>query len=135
MAMKVRKNTAAPVKKSNLRSDKTDTLKKKTLEALERSLGIVTAACKNADIHRATFYEWLQKDPAFKAEVEAIQDIALDFAESQLHQNIRNGDTTSIIFYLKTKGKRRGFIEKSEHDVRTGSLTVEVEYIKGDGQQ
>ena len=42
------------------KSDKSDTLKKKTLEALEKSLGVVTSACKNVGIARSTFYEWLK---------------------------------------------------------------------------
>jgi len=93
--------------------DKTDTIKKATLEALEKSLGVVTTAVKQVGIARSTFYEWL-KDSSFKAEVDSIQDIALDFAESQLHQQIQGGNTAATIFYLKTKGKKRGYVERQE---------------------
>ena len=86
---------------------------KAVIEALEKSLGVVTTACKQVGIGRTQFYEWL-KDPEFKAEVDAIQDIALDFAESQLHQQIKGGNTAATIFYLKTKGKRRGYVERQE---------------------
>ena len=65
--------------------DKSDTIKKATLEALEKSLGVVTTAVKQVGIARSTFYEWL-KDNEFRNKVESIQDIALDFAESQLHK-------------------------------------------------
>ena len=41
----------------------------------------------------------------------------MDFAESQLHQQIKDGSVAATIFYLKTKGKKRGYIEKSELDV------------------
>ena len=40
--------------------------------------------------------------------------MALDFAESQLHKQIQNGEVSSTIFYLKTKGKKRGYIERQE---------------------
>lgn len=93
--------------------DKSDSIKKATLEALEKSLGVVTTAVKQVGIARSTFYEWM-KDPEFKAEVDSIQDIALDFAESQLHQQIKGGNTAATIFYLKTKGKRRGYVERQE---------------------
>lgn len=84
------------------------------LEALEKSLGIVTTACKFTGTMRSTHYEWMQSDPDYKTAVEGIADIALDFAESQLHKQIQKGEVTSTIFYLKTKGKKRGYIEKSE---------------------
>jgi len=38
----------------------------------------------------------------------------IDFAESKLYQNIKAGDNTAIIFYLKTQAKHRGYIERSE---------------------
>ena len=101
--------------------DKSDTLKKATLEALEKSLGVVTTAVKQVGIARSTFYEWM-KDHEFKMQVDDIQNIALDFAESQLHKQIRDGSTSATIFYLKTKGKNRGYIERQEiqHDTDTG---------------
>lgn len=88
--------------------------KQELLEALRESLGIVTMACENVGVGRSTFYEWLRDDPEFKAEVDDINNRALDFVESKLFGNIENGDVASIIFYLKTKGKARGYIEKQE---------------------
>ena len=93
--------------------NKTEHNKRAIIEALEKSLGVVTTACKQVGIGRTQFYEWL-KDPTFKTEVDSIQDIALDFAESQLHQQIQGGNTSANIFYLKTKGKRRGYVERQE---------------------
>ena len=90
------------------------TLKKAMLEALRKSLGIVTTACLNAGISRETHYRWLKEDPEYKIEVEALEDVVLDFAESQLHKSINNGSDTATIFFLKTKGKKRGYIEKQE---------------------
>lgn len=94
----------------------TDILKKAMLEALEKSLGIVTTACKSTGISRETHYRWLREDAEYKEQVDGITDIALDFAESKLHKQIDKGDTTATIFYLKTKGKKRGYIERQEFD-------------------
>ena len=91
-----------------------DNEKKKMLAALERSLGVVTSACKAIGISRQTHYNWLNDDAAYKAEVESIEDIALDFAESQLHKQIQDGEVSSTIFFLKTKGKKRGYVERQE---------------------
>ena len=84
------------------------------IEALEASLGVVTTACETVGISRKTHYEWLKIDPEYKEAVESVADIALDFAESQLHKQIQNGEVSSTIFYLKTKGKKRGYVERTE---------------------
>ena len=88
--------------------------KESILKALEQSLGVVTVACKKADVPRSTFYKWINEDEAFAIAVNDIENIALDFAESQLHSQIGNGNTSATIFYLKTKGKNRGYIERQE---------------------
>ena len=102
---------------------KSDILKKQVVEALEKSLGVVTTACKQTGVNRSTFYEWYNKDEEFKKAVDSIGDIALDFAESQLHKQIKDGNTPATIFYLKTKGKRRGYIERQEITGADGSPT------------
>jgi len=87
------------------------------IEALTKALGIVTLACKDVNIARQTHYRWMQEDEDYKQAVEDVADIALDFAESKLHKQIEKEDTTATIFYLKTKGKKRGYIERQEFDM------------------
>jgi hypothetical protein len=86
---------------------------------LEKSLGVVTAACKAVDIARTTHYLWMDTDSEYKAAVEELSDVAIDFAESQLHKQIKEGNSTATIFFLKTKGKKRGYVERQEIDVNT----------------
>jgi hypothetical protein len=90
------------------------TLKKAMIEALEKSLSVVTTACKQVGINRSTHYEWLKADEEYAKEVKNLENIVLDFAESQLHKQILDGNTTATIFLLKTKGKSRGYIERQE---------------------
>jgi hypothetical protein len=98
------------------KSDNSNTIKRKTalLAALEKSLGVVTSACRLTKIDRSTFYQWMKDDPEFKAAVDELSDVALDFGESQLFKQIQNGVPSSTIFFLKTKGKKRGYIERTE---------------------
>ena len=84
------------------------------LEALEASLGIVTTAAKKVGIHRKTHYDWMRTDEAYRMAVRDIDDVAVDFAESQLHRLIKEGNPAANIFFLKTKGKHRGYIERTE---------------------
>jgi hypothetical protein len=95
---------------------KTDTHKKAMIEALRASLGIVSEAADACGISRQQHYQWVKDDSVYKEQVDAIGDMAIDFAETALKKKISDGDTTAIIFYLKTKGKRRGFVERSEID-------------------
>ena len=93
---------------------KTRKSKERVLEELIKSRGIVTNACNLANVSRAMFYKWKEDDPEFLRAVEDVEDIALDFVESALHRQINDGNPASTIFYLKTKGKRRGYIEKQQ---------------------
>lgn len=112
-----------------------DNIKAKVLDALEKYHGIVSTACKSIGLARSTFYLWLKEDKDFSDKVEEITEVAIDFVEGKLFEKITGikvqaGENvyenppsdTAIIFYLKTKGKKRGYVEKTEQ-----SITVNVE--------
>ena len=104
--------------------NKNEHLKKaQLLKALEKSLGIVSTACKSVGISRTTYYKYYNEDKDFKWSVDSIGDIALDCAESQLFELIKEKNVTAIIFYLKTKGKKRGYIEKQEANHNSNNIT------------
>lgn len=109
-------------------SNKKKQYKKAIIEALEKSLGVVTTACKQVGISRKTYYQYLKEDPDFAAEVNDVQNVALDFAESQLHKQIQDGSTAATIFLLKTKGKKRGFVERQEVEHRGGIESTLIEW-------
>ena len=111
--------------------DRTEQHKKAMLDALEKSLGVVTAACKVVGIGRTTHYLWMDTDPEYKAAVESLSDVALDFAESQLHKQIKDGNSTATIFFLKTKGKKRGYVERQEVEAVNGKM-FQIEVLGGD---
>lgn len=100
--------------------------KKAMYDALVANMNVVTTAAKNVGIERTTHYLWLRKDENYKAWVSQIDDITHDFAETALLRQIREGNTTAIIFYLKTKAKHRGYVERSEvHSKVEGVLTAD----------
>ena len=109
---------------------KTDILKKNLLAALEKSLGIVTTACKIVDCNRSTFYKYYNNDQDCKNAVDELENLTLDFVESKLHKQIKDDNTTATIFYLKTKGKKRGYVERREvemtAEVSTSKLSPEA---------
>jgi hypothetical protein len=86
----------------------------------------VTTACQTARIGRRTFYDWREKKPAFFEALEDVMEARIDIAEACLHKNIKAGDSTSIIFFLKTKGKERGYVEKETSSVKVAKILEEV---------
>lgn len=100
--------------KRELADDKQRLQKQAFVEALKRNLGIITTACEKVGIVRQTFYNWMAKDPEFAEQVRGIKELTLDFVESQLLKQIEGGNTTATIFYLKTQGKQRGYVETQE---------------------
>lgn len=100
-----------------MKTDKTDKRKKEMLKALEKTLGVVTTACNMINISRETHYNWLKTDPEYADKVEQLENISLDFAEAKLYKLIEQGETAAVIFFLKTKGKRRGYIEKVQTEL------------------
>lgn len=99
---------------------------KDVLKALEETHGVITEACKKAGYARSAFYLAMDKDPQLKKAVEDIQEQAIDYVESQLFKNIREGNITGQIFYLKTKGKHRGYVEKTQvQQETTGSISFD----------
>jgi hypothetical protein len=104
--------------------NKNEQLKKEQLlTALTNSLGIVSTACETIGTSRTTYYKYYNNDLDFKGQVDSISDIALDCAESQLLELIKEKNITAIIFYLKTKGKKRGYIEKQEVNHNSNNIT------------
>jgi len=103
--------------------NRTEHHKKAILEALEKTLGVVTKACKLAKVGRTQYYTWLKEDEEFAKQVQEIDNVALDFAESSLHEQIKDKVPTSTIFYLKTKGRKRGYIETKDITNNGGSFT------------
>ena len=108
------------------REVKTGARKRAFLEAYEASACNVSRACKGIGISRNTFYEWRKSDPVFAMMAMEQEEAMLDFAESMLHEGIKAGKTAEIIFYLKTKGQKRGYIERQRLDV-----TSEVPDLSG----
>ena len=105
------------------KNNKKQQIKKQLVVALEQSLGVVTTACKKVGIDRTTFYRYYNEDKNFKNEVDDIQEVAIDFVESQLFKQIKDGNTTATIFFLKTKGRKRGYIEKQQVE-HSGEVSI-----------
>lgn len=100
--------------RSEIIKDKSDNHKNAMMEALKATHGNVSAAAAKVDISRKQHYEWLKTDPEYAQTVHDIQEGIVDFSESALLKQIKEGNIAAIIFHLKTQGKRRGYVERIE---------------------
>ena len=103
------------MEKNTKKAHKTQKINKKEtfLQCLKGKMCHISKACEAANISRKTYYRWIE-DQEFKDQVEAVNEGLNDHVEHQLLQKIDSGDTTAIIFFLKTRAKDRGYVEKQE---------------------
>lgn len=95
------------------------------IEAIEKCFGNLSAVAKSFGVSRPTVYKWLNSNKALKQAHDDATETFLDIAENKLMAQINKGDTTAIIFALKTKGKKRGYVEKQEIEFsKTDTLNV-----------
>lgn len=92
----------------------------------------ITATCAALNISRRTFYQKKKKSKSLQDLLAEADESILDFAESKLIEHINNNDITSLIFFLKTKGKKRGYVERTEHDVNANPFQELMESIGSD---
>ena len=106
---------------------RTEKNKKRILEEMEKSKGIVTVACKRVGIKPKTYYEWIKQDKVFEQKADEIEWSQRSFVESKLIRKIANDNTACIIFYLKCNHPK--YKVKSEIDVNDSR---ELEQIRSD---
>jgi len=94
----------------------------KIIQVYEKKGCNITATCTALGISRKTFYEWKEKKKKLAEGLEEVDESILDWAESKLKEHIDNNDLQALIFFLRTKGKKRGYVEKTETDVNINAF-------------
>lgn len=109
------------------------TNKNTVLEKLIESQGNISEACKAAGIARRTFYLWKDEDAEFAEKADEITEATIDAVEGYLMKEMKAGNPACIIFFLKTRAKHRGYVEKSE--VENTIKGVKGKYVLPDGTE
>jgi transposase len=86
------------------------------VEAIKGSGGLVSTVASRLGCSRRTVYRYMNRYSTVKEALKEEREKVLDTAEGELVHLIRDrshpGHTTAIIFYLKTIGKGRGYVER-----------------------
>tara|TARA_R100000655_G_scaffold110106_1_gene167681 strand:+ start:301 stop:672 length:372 start_codon:yes stop_codon:yes gene_type:complete len=107
-------------------------------DAINKAGGFISIACKSLGCTRKTIYNYIEKYPELKEVVNDIREHYLDIAEASLIQKVKDGNTPELLFYLKTIGKTRGYVEKQQIDLSSGDdqiKKIEIEIIKPKGNE
>ena len=84
--------------------------------------GFVTSAAKRLGCDPKTVYRYMERYAPLKDVLGEARESSVDLAESKLMEAINAGNLTAVIFFLKTQGKSRGYVERSEHDFTASSM-------------
>lgn len=82
---------------------RTTKAKRKFLDYLRESAGIITMACAQTGVSRGAYYKWVNKDPEFAAEVDDIMQEQLGEVEDKLLMATMRSEPWAIMFLLKNK--------------------------------
>ena len=85
--------------------------------AIHGSKGFVTVVGKRLGCSARHVYNLLDKYATARDALADERESMRDFAEGMLYKRIEGGDTTAIIFYLKTQAKERGYVERTQQEV------------------
>ena len=99
-----------------------DKYKKNLLTALRNHAGLVSPACREVGISRQQFYYYMKHDKEFAEAVEDIYEETIDFVESKLLEKIQQGSERSILFFMKYRGKKRGYTDNI--DITSNGETI-----------
>ncbi len=103
-----------------------DVKKETYINTLEKCFGNISKACLSVGVSRTTIYNWMKEDAEFRDRVDNINEYIIDEVENHLFDQIKEGSTAATIFYLKTKAKHRGYVEKQEVDHTTNGKELDT---------
>ena len=109
--------------------------KRQVSEALLAANGLRAAAAAMLGCSPSTVTAYIDRHPELKQVCEDAIESTLDVAETMLHRNIKKGREASIFFFLKCKGKGRGYVEQPQQVELTGQLTIDTVRTMLDGAE
>ncbi len=88
--------------------------KKELAVALKENAGNMAAAGRRFHVSRQRIWEIVDADPKLRALVDDLSETFIDFAENKLFQAIKKGNIYATCFFLRTRGRHRGYSERLE---------------------
>ena len=104
--------------------------KEKVLRAIKGSAGIVSEVAKKLNCDWKTAHKYIHKYDETRLALENEGEELIDNAEMAMHNLISEGDGMMIRYYLSTKGRKRGYVERQEIEQSvTGKQIIKISYV------
>lgn len=99
------------------------------IKMIHEKSGNVSNVAKFFQLSRQTMHKYINDHPTVQAALEESREKMIDNVESALYSQALAGNTTAMIFFLKTRGKKRGYVERQEITGKDGNdVTIKVVY-------
>ena len=95
------------------------------IDAIPGSAGIITTIAKRVGCAWHTAKKYIEKYATAKRAYEDECESILDLAEVQVIKQLQRGDGSMLRWYLSTKGKNRGYVERVEQE-QIGEVTWRI---------
>ena len=101
------------------------------IDVIPGTAGIISTIARRVGCAWHTAKKYIEKYATIKRVYEDECESMLDLAELEALKLIKGGDGSMIRWYLSTKGKDRGYVERREHE-QIGKIVIEVVYVDSD---
>lgn len=102
---------------------------------IEKLKGNVAAVARSFGKSRTAVYDKINGNKRLQKALVDSRQTMLDNVESKLYQKALDGDTTAMIFFLKTQGKSRGYTERQEITGANGGPVETVSFYIPDNDR
>lgn len=96
----------------------------KIIPLIEEYMGNLSLVARKLGVSRTTVYRFMENKPTLQLALTDAREKMVDNVESKLYSKALDGDTTSMIFFLKTQGKSRGYVERQEVTGADGGAVI-----------
>src|SRR5688500_9680883 len=101
--------------------------REKLIHEIWANKGKVGLVAQRLGVTTATIYNYAKQYSTVKNAIDAARDHAdellVDTAELKLHTSVLAGEAWAVRYTLGTKGRNRGYVERSELDVKVSDVS------------
>lgn len=104
------------------------------IKALEQTKGQIHLAARRLGISPQTIYNHAEKSQKIRECIDNQRGEMIDTAELALYNAVLKGEPWAVQYTLKTIGKDRGYVEKTEIDSKVENSGNIIVYLPGNGR-